>query len=313
MQRKKIALIGAGHIGSMLAMMITQAQLGDIVLLDLPEKLNSSQGKVLDILALRAHAKSDIELTASADFAAISGANVVVITAGMPRRPHMTREDLLSINLAIITAVSLEVKKFAPDAYVIISTNPVDTMSQAFYELTGFPKNRVIGLSGALDSSRFRNFVALETNLSPEDVACLVMGGHGPTMIPITRTATVGGIPLAAIMTAEQINKVVERTREAGTEIVNLLGDGSAYFSSAGAILEMVEALILDKRRVICSSVLCQGEYGVEGLFIGVPAVLGANGLERIIEIELTPEEQEMLDNTVHAVSKSVITAGLMR
>jgi malate dehydrogenase len=311
MRKNKIALIGGGTVGTAFALMATQKEIGDIIIVDVPDNENVIKGKALDIMALRPHGGHDINITATADFSQIMDADIVVITAGIPRKPHMTRDDLLEVNLKIIQSVAKEIKAYAPDAFVIVSTNPVDTMSQAFFKATGFQKQRVVGLSGALDTGRFQNLIAMETGLSVKDISCMVMGGHGPTMIPLVRTATVAGIPLNALLSQEQIESVVERTRHAGTEIVNLLGNGSAYISSASAIMEMVEAYILDKKRVIASSVLCEGEYGINGYFIGVPCVIGAEGVERIIEFELDETEQEMFEKTHKAVKKCAIEAKL--
>ncbi len=312
MRRKKIALIGGGQIGSTIALLVTQMQLGDVIILDLPDKLDPVKGKSLDISALRPHSGFDVDITPTSDYSDIVDSDVVVVTAGLPRRPNMTREDLLEVNQKIIKDVAEQVAKHAPEAYVVVTTNPVDTMTCAFYKYSGFPKNQVVGLSGALDTSRFQNFISMETGLSVKDVSCMVMGGHGPTMIPLVRTANVGGIPITSLLSPEKIEEIVERTRNAGTEIVQYLGSGSAYYSSAAAIVEMVESIILDKHRVIASSVLCEGEYGIDGYFIGVPCVLGSNGVERIIEIELTKHEREMLDKTFAAVKESVEISKLM-
>ncbi len=306
MRRKKIALIGGGQIGSTIALLVTQMQLGDVIILDTVENLNPIRGKALDISALRPHSGFDVDITPTSNYEDISDSDVVVITAGVARKPNMSREDLLEINMSIIKNVALNVAKHAPEAVVVITTNPVDTVSQAFHHFSGFPKERVVGLSGALDTSRFQNFISMETGLSVKDISCMVMGGHGPTMIPLVRTAAVGGIPITSLLSQEKIEAIVERTRNAGTEIVELLGNGSAYFSSAAAIVEMVESIILNKHRLIASSVLCEGEYDIDGYFIGVPCVLGSHGVERIIEIELTTVERQMLDDTFKAVRQSV-------
>jgi malate dehydrogenase len=311
MSRKKIALIGGGQIGSILALLIAQKELGDVVIIDRPELEDPMKGKALDMMALRPHGGYDVNLSGSGDFADIEGADVLVITAGLPRKPGMTRDDLLQTNLAIIGNVAEQVKKYAPNAFVIITTNPLDAMVYAFYKLSGLPTERVIGMAGALDSGRFEAFVAMETGLSVEDVSALVLGGHGPTMIPLVRTATVGGVPLAALLPQDKIDAIAERTREAGTEVVKLLGNGSAYNSPAASACAMVEAYLKDKKRVISSAGYCQGEYGVDGYFMGVPCVIGAGGMERVIEFELTPEEQTMFDKTFAAVKATVEATGL--
>ena len=306
MSRKKIALIGGGQIGGILALLITQKELGDLVMVDLPKLENFVRGKTLDLMALRPHGGYDIALSGSGDYAAIAGADLIIVTAGVARRPGMNREDLLDINLEIIRLVAEQVKQHAPNAFVILTTNPLDAMIYAFYKHTGLPKQQLVGMAGALDSGRFRTFIAMETGLSVQDVSALVIGGHGPSMIPMTRTATVGGIPIDALLTRSQIDAVVERTRGAGTEIVTLLGNGSAFYSPAAAVIEMAESFLKDKKRIIPSAALCEGEYGVDGYFVGVPCVLGAGGVERVIEFPLTREEQTLFDKTVESVIQTV-------
>lgn len=295
LQSRKIALVGGGQIGMALALMITERDHAEVVIVDLPGMVDQIRGKALDIMAMRPHVGVDVEITATSDYAEIADAEVVIITAGIPRKAGMSRNDLLEINKGVIESVAKQVAKHAPRAFVVLSTNPVDTMCQVFHNSSGFPKNRVIGLSGALDSGRFRLFIAMETRFSAKDVSCMVMGGHGPAMIPLSRTATVGGIPIQTLLNEEKIREIEERTRHAGTEIVQLLGKGSAYISPASAIMEMVEAYLYDKKRLIASSVLCEGEYGIDDCFIGVPCVIGSGGVERIVEMELTAEEQTHL------------------
>jgi len=311
MSRKKIGLIGGGQIGSILALLIAQKELGDVVILDRPELSDPMKGKALDMMALRPHGGYDVNLSGSGDYADLEGADVLVITAGLPRKPGMTRDDLLQTNLGIIGNVAEQVKKYCPNAFVILTTNPLDAMVYAFYKLSGLPMERVIGMAGALDSGRFEAFVAMETGLSVEDVSALVLGGHGPTMIPLVRTATVGGVPLDALLSKEKIDAIAERTREAGTEVVKLLGNGSAYNSPAASACEMVEAYLRDKKRVISSAAYCQGEYGVDGYFMGVPCVIGAGGMERVLEFELNAEERAMFDKTFEAVKATVAETGL--
>jgi len=311
MTRRKIAVVGGGQIGGILAFLAAQKELGDVVLVDVPDKESFIQGKALDIMEMRPNDGVDVDLTADGDFSAIEGADVVLITAGMARSPGMSRDDLLSVNMGIIGHVAENVKKYAPNAFVVVTTNPLDAMVYAFYKLSGLPKERVLGMAGALDSARFRTFIAMESGLSVKDVSCLVMGGHGPSMVPLTRTATVGGVPLEAVLSAEQIEAAVQRTREAGTELVKLYGNGSAYFSTASAVMEMAEAYLKDKKRVISSAAFCQGEYGVEDLFIGVPVVIGAGGMEKILEFELTEEEKDKLSKTVEAVKETVLETGV--
>lgn len=311
MCRKKIAIIGGGQIGSILTLMATQKELADVILVDLPEHVNPVRGKALDIDHLRPHIGVDVSLSATSDYHNIAGADVVIVTAGVPRKPNMSREDLLDINLGIIKEVAKKIKQHCPEAFTIVATNPVDTMSYAFQRISGFPRSRVIGLSGALDTGRFQHFIAEETGLSVKDVSCMVMGGHGPTMMPLIRTATVAGIPVTNLLEQAQLDNIIKRTKEAGTEIVNLLGTGSAFFSSAASILEMIEAYLGDKKRVISSSALCQGEYGVDGYYLGVPCVIGAGGMERIIEVDMSAEEKSELATTAKAVYSSVRQTGL--
>ena len=269
------------------------------------------KGKALDIMGFRPQRGQDTLLSGSGDFAALEGADVVVITAGVPRRPGMSREDLLEINVNIIKGVATAVKRYAPEAFVVVTSNPLDSIVYAFYKISGLPAQQIAGMAGALDTARFRTNIAMEAGMSVKDVSCLVMGGHGPTMIPLVRTATVGGVPLEAILPPERIEAAVERTRNGGTEIVQLLGSGSAFVSPAAAVLEMVEAYLKDKKRLIPSAVLCNGEYGVNGYFMGVPCVIGAGGVEKVVEFELTADERALFDNTLAVVQESVEQTGL--
>ncbi len=309
--KKKIALIGGGQIGGTMALLCTQKELGDVVIIDIPKAEGMIKGKALDLMEARPHDGYDVNITGSCNYEDIEGADVVAITAGVPRRPGMTRDDLLEINLKIISDVANNVKKHAPNAFVIVVSNPLDAIVYAFYKVSGFPKKNVVGMAGALDSARFRAFIAMETGLSTQDVSCLVLGGHGPTMVPIPRLATVGGVPIDKLLPQDKIDAIVDRTRKAGTEIVQLLGNGSAYFSPAASIVEMIEAYIKDKKRVIPSAACCEGEYGIDGYFIGVPCVIGAGGIEKILEIDLTDAEKEALDKTLEAVKKTVSETNL--
>jgi malate dehydrogenase len=311
MARRKIAVVGGGQIGGIIAMIVAQKELGNLVLLDIADKEDFIKGKALDIMQMRPNDGVDTELTGNSDFSAMEGADVVLVTAGVPRKPGMTRDDLLNVNLSITRNVAQAVKQHAPDAFVVITTNPLDAMVYAFHKISGLPRNQIVGMAGALDTARFRTFIAMEAGLSVRDVSCLVMGGHGPSMVPLVRTATVGGVPLTELLSAERIEAIVQRTRDAGTELVKLYGNGSAYFSTASAVVEMAEAYLKDKKRVIPTAALCQGEYGVDGLFIGVPAVIGSGGMERVLEFELTAEERAMLDATVEAVAKTTQETGV--
>jgi malate dehydrogenase len=306
MARKKIALIGGGQIGGNLALLATQKELGDVVIYDIPQAEGMTKGKSLDIMQLRPHDGYDANLEGTSDPADLKDADVVIITAGIPRKPGMDREDLLAINIKIITDVANNVKKYAPNAFVIVVSNPLDAIVYSFYKVSGFSKNKVIGMAGALDSGRFRAFLAMETGYSAQDVNCMVLGGHGDTMVPITRLATIGGIPAGELIPKERLDAIVERVRFAGGELVKLFGNGSAYYAPAASAIEMAEAYLKDKKRVIPSAALCEGEFGVNGYFIGVPAVIGAGGIEKILEFKLLPEEQEMLNKTLIAVKKTV-------
>ena len=306
MARKKIALIGGGQIGGNLALLATQKELGDVVIYDIPQAKGMTKGKSLDIMQLRPHDGYDVNLEGTSDPAGLKDADVVIITAGIPRKPGMDREDLLEINIKIITDVANNVKKYAPNAFVIVVSNPLDAIVYSFYKVSGFSKNKVIGMAGALDSGRFRAFLAMETGYSAQDVNCMVLGGHGDTMVPITRLATIGGIPAEEIIPKDRLDAIVERVRFAGGELVKLFGNGSAYYAPAASAIEMAEAYLKDKKRVIPSAALCEGEFGVDGYFIGVPTVIGAGGIEKILEFKLLPEEQEMLNKTLIAVKKTV-------
>jgi len=304
--RKKIALIGGGQIGQNLAMLAAQKELGDIVILDIPAFENVCKGKALDLMEMAPHGDYDAAITGTSNYKDIEGADVVIVTAGKPREAGMTREDLLAVNLKIITDVAQGVKQYAPKAFCIIVTNPLDAMVYAFSKLTGFPRHQVVGMAGTLDTARWRAFIAMELGVSVADVAGTVLGGHGPDMVPLPRLTTVGGVPLAEIATQEQIDKLATRTREAGTEIVKLFGKGSAFFSPAWSAIIMAESFLRDKRRVLPCAALCQGEYGVNGLFIGVPALISHKGMEKIFEIKLTEAEKAMLQKTMTGVTKTV-------
>jgi malate dehydrogenase len=305
-QRKKIALIGGGQIGQNLAMLAAMKELGDIVVLDIGDYVNPVRGKALDLMEMAPHGNYDANIVGTGDYKDIEGADVAIVTAGKPRVAGMTREDLLAVNIQIITDVANGIKQHAPKAFCIILTNPLDAMVYAFYKLTGFPKHQVVGMAGALDTARWRAFIAMELGVSVADVAGTVLGGHGPDMVPLPRLTTVGGVPLPEIATKEQIDKLALRTREAGTEIVKFFGKGSAFFSPAWSAIIMAESFLKDKRRIIACAALCQGEYGINGLFIGVPTMIGAKGVEKIFEIKLTPEEMAQLQKTAAGVKKTV-------
>jgi len=300
MARPKIALIGGGNIGGVLAEQIAYRELGDVVIFDVVEGL--PQGKALDMAEGAPLVGADSKISGANDYAGITGADIVIITAGLARKPGMSRDDLLNTNLKIMKQVAEGVRDNAPDATVIVVSNPLDAMVYTFKQVSGFPKNRVVGMAGVLDSTRFRSFVAWELGVSVEDVTALVLGGHGDTMVPLVRFCTVAGIPVDKLMSQDKIDAIVTRTKGAGGEVVGLLKTGSAFVSPALSAIEMAEAILKDKKRVLACACLCEGEFGVDGLYVGVPCVLGADGVERIIEIELEADEQKQFDASVEHV-----------
>jgi malate dehydrogenase len=308
--RKKIALIGAGQIGGTLALLAGQRSLGDVVLVDLFEGV--AKGKALDLQESRAVLGFDVELSGSGttDYSAIAGADVCIVTAGVPRKPGMSREDLLKVNLEAITKVAKGIKDHAPDSFVIVITNPLDSMVYAMHKATGFPKNRVIGMAGVLDTARFRYFVGAAAGVSPQDVSALVLGGHGDDMVPLLRYCSVRGVPLQKLLTQAQLDAIVERTRKGGGEIVQLLGTGSAFYAPAASAITMAESYLGDRKRVLACSAFLDGQYGVHGLFVGVPVVIGRGGVERILEVELNDAERAMFMKSVESVRKSVAETG---
>ena len=311
MSRKTIALIGGGQIGGNLALLAAQKELGNIIIFDIPKAEGMVKGKALDLMQLRPHDGYDANITGTSNWKDVKDADVFIITAGIPRKPGMDREDLLEINLGIMKDVAENIKEQAPRSFVIVISNPLDAMVYAFYKVSGFPKNQVVGMAGALDSTRFRTFIAMETGYSVQDVTCMVLGGHGDTMVPITRLATIGGVPITDLISEDRLSEIEERTRFAGGEIVKLFGNGSAFYAPAQSAIEMAESYIKDKKRVIPCASLCEGEFGIEGYFIGVPTVIGADGVESILEFELQTHEKEALNNTLVAVQKTASETGL--
>ena len=304
--RKKIAIIGGGQIGQILAMLSAQKELGDVVILDIPEYENPVKGKAMDLMHMAPHGNYDSHVRGTSDYKDIKGADVVIVTAGVPRKPGMSREDLLETNLKIIREVAKGVKENASNAFCIILTNPLDAMVYSFHKLSRFPKKRVVGMAGTLDTARYKSFLAKELGVSVADVSGIVLGGHGPTMVPLPRLTTVGGVPLNEIASQEIIDRVVKRTREAGTELVQLFGKGSAFFSPAWSAMVIAESYLKDKGRVLPCTALCEGEYGINGFFIGVPCLINSKGVEKIFEIELTDKEKTLLETTKEAVKKAV-------
>ena len=311
MSKKRIALIGGGQIGGNLALLAAQKELGDIVIFDIPKAEGMVKGKALDLMQLRPHDGYDVNITGTSNWKDVKDADVFIITAGIPRKPGMDREDLLDINLGIMKDVAENIKEQAPNSFVIVISNPLDAMVYAFYKTSGFKSNKVVGMAGALDSTRFRTFIAMETGFSVQDVTGMVLGGHGDTMVPITRLATIGGVPVGDLISEEKITKIEERTRFAGGEIVKLFGNGSAFYAPAQSAIEMAESYLRDKKRVIPCATLCNGEFGIDGYFIGVPTVIGSNGVEKILDFKLKENEQEALNQTLEAVKKTVSETGL--
>lgn len=301
-KRRKIAVIGAGFTGATTALMLAQKELGDVVLLDIPNQTNPTMGKALDLLEAGPVQKFNVNITGTSDYAAISNADLVIITAGVARKPGMSRDDLVSINAGIIKDVSENIREYAPDSFVIVLSNPVDAMTYVCFKTTGFPKNRVFGQSGVLDTSRFNTFVAQELNISVEDITGFVLGGHGDDMVPLVRYSYAGGIPLEKLIPKDRLDAIVERTRKGGGEIVNLLGTGSAYYAPAASIVQMAEALIKDKKRILPAVAYLEGEYGYKNLYLGIPTVIGGEGIEKIIEIPLTEQEKKALDQSAGSV-----------
>ena len=317
MARKKIALVGAGQIGGTLALLAGLKHLGDVILIDVVEGV--PQGKGLDIAEATPVLGFDAVYAGSNDYAAMAGADVVIVTAGVPRKPGMSRDDLIGINAGVIATVADSIKKHCAGAFVIVVTNPLDVMVWVMRELCGLPHNRVVGMAGVLDSARFRYFLADEFKVSVEDVTAFVLGGHGDTMVPLVRYSTVAGIPLPDLVkmgwtTQERLDKIVQRTRDGGAEIVNLLKTGSAFYAPAAAAIAMAESYLLDRRRLLPCAAWLTGQYGVKDLYVGVPVVIGAKGVERIAEISLTAEEKAMFDKSVGAVRMLCdVAAGILK
>ncbi|RID86436.1 malate dehydrogenase [Peribacillus asahii] len=302
MSRKKISVIGGGFTGATTAFLLAQKELGDVVLVDIPQAENPTKGKALDMLEASPVQGFDAKITGTSNYADTVDSDVVIITAGIARKPGMSRDDLVQTNQKVMKAVTQEIVKYSPNSTIIVLTNPVDAMTYTVYKESGFPKNRVIGQSGVLDTARFRTFVAEELNLSVKDITGFVLGGHGDTMVPLTRYSFAGGIPLEKLIPADRLEAIVARTRTGGGEIVELLGNGSAYYAPAASLVEMTEAVLKDQRRVLPSIAYLEGEYGYEGIYLGVPTILGAGGIEQIIELDLTADEKAALDKSAEAV-----------
>ncbi len=306
MARKKIALVGAGQIGGTMAFLAAIKELGDVVLVDIPSKEGVAKGKALDIKESTPILGTDIDLTGTSDYRDIEGADVVIVTAGLPRKPGMSREDLLEVNTKIMLNVSYNIAKYAPDAFVIVISNPLDAMVWLMKYMTGFPKNKVIGQAGILDTSRFKAFVAMELGVSVREVQALVLGSHGDDMVAVLSQSTVAGVPIKKLIPPDRLQAIVERTQKGGGEIVKLLGTGSAFYAPAAAAIEMAEAYLKDEKRVLSCHAYLEGEYGVNGYFVGVPVKIGANGIEEIIEAEMDEEERKGFEKSANHIKEVV-------
>lgn len=304
--RRKIAVIGAGFTGATTALMLAQKELGDIVLVDIPSMEKATKGKALDMLQASPVQALNVRITGTSDYEEIRGCDLVIITAGIARKPGMTRDDLVATNAGIIRDVSEKIARYAADSYVIVLSNPVDAMTYVCYQTTGFPKNRVLGQSGVLDTSRFQTFVAQELNVSVEDISAFVLGGHGDEMVPLIQYSSAGGIPLDKIIPADRLEAIVERTRKGGGEIVELLGTGSAYYAPAASVVQMAEAILKDKKRILPSIAYLEGEYGYRDMYLGVPTILGGNGVECVIELPLSATEKAALDRSAQSVKRTL-------
>jgi len=300
--RKKVSVIGAGFTGATTAFLIGQKELADVVLVDIPQLENPAKGKALDMLEASPVQGFDANITGTANYEDTADSDIVIITAGIARKPGMSRDDLVTTNQKIMKSVTQEVVKYSPNCHIIVLTNPVDAMTYTVFKESGFPKNRVIGQSGVLDSGRFRTFVAQECNISVKDITGFVLGGHGDDMVPLVRYSYAGGIPLETLIPKARLEAIVERTRKGGGEIVNLLGNGSAYYAPAASLVEMTEAILKDQRRILPAIAYLEGEYGYNGIYLGVPTVLGAAGIEQVIELELTESEKASLDQSAKSV-----------
>ncbi|QBD79629.1 malate dehydrogenase [Ktedonosporobacter rubrisoli] len=307
--RSKISVIGAGFVGSTLVQRLAERDYADVVMFDIVP--NMPQGKALDILEAGPVIGYDSLVTGTNDYADTANSDIVVITSGFPRKPGMTRDDLLKKNQEIVSQVTEQVVKNSPNCIIIVVTNPLDAMAQIALHTSGFPRERVIGMAGVLDTARFRTFIAQEVGASVRDVQAYVLGGHGDTMVPLARMCTVAGVPISQLISAQRIEEIVQRTRDGGAEIVKLLGTGSAYFAPSASVLQMVDSILLDKKMIMPCAVYLQGEYGINNLYVGVPAQLGARGVEKVIEVTLSAEEQALLNKSASAVQELVKVMGL--
>jgi malate dehydrogenase len=306
MKRKKITVVGGGFVGATAAHWVAAKELGDVVLIDIIEGM--PQGKALDLLEATPVEGLDVNVVGTNDYADTANSDLVIITAGIARKPGMSRDDLLAINTGIVKDVTAQIAKYSPNAFLIVVSNPLDAMVYVAHKVSAFPNNRVMGMAGVLDSARFRSFIAMELGVSVKDIQAFVLGGHGDTMVPLPRYTTVSGIPIPDLMSAERIEALVDRTRNGGAEIVNLLKTGSAFFAPSASAVQMAEAILKDQKRILPCAAYCDKEYGVGGYFVGVPVMLGAAGVEKIVEIKMTTEEKARFDKSVEAVKRLVET-----
>lgn len=307
--RSKISVIGAGYVGSTLAQRLAERDYADVVMFDIIP--NMPQGKALDILQSGPVLGFDSLVTGTNDYNDTANSDIVVITSGFPRKPGMTRDDLVKKNQEVISQVTEQVVKYSPNSILIMVTNPLDAMAQLALKVSGFPRERIIGMAGILDTARFRTFITQEVGASVRDVQAYVLGGHGDTMVPLARMCTVAGVPISQLISAERIEQIVQRARDGGAEIVKLLGTGSAYFAPSASVLQMVDSILLDKKMIVPCAVYLQGEYGIENLFVGVPAQLGAKGVEKVVEVELSSDEQALLHKSADAVKELINVMGI--
>ncbi len=307
--RKKITVVGAGMVGATLGQRVAERDYADVVLVDVIP--NMPMGKALDLLEAGPILGYDSLVVGSNGYEETAGSDIVVITSGLPRKPGMSRDDLLRKNQEIVTQVTQEIVARSPDSILIVVTNPLDAMAQLAYSVSEFPRERVMGMAGVLDTARFRTFIAQELHVSVRDVAAYVLGGHGDTMVPLVRFTTVAGVPVSKLIPADRLAQIVQRTRDGGAEIVNLLGSGSAFYAPSAAVAQMIDSIVLDKKMILPCAVYLQGEYGIHGLFVGVPAKLGAKGVEEVIQIDLTDEEQAALQKSADAVKELVAVMGI--
>ncbi|MDI3257623.1 MAG: malate dehydrogenase [Kyrpidia sp.] len=309
-RRKKITIVGAGFTGATTALLAASKELGDIVLVDIPQLENPTKGKALDMMEASPVEGFDARIVGTSNYEETKDSDLVIITAGVARKPGMSRDDLVATNAGIVKSVTEQVVKYSPNCVIVVLSNPVDAMTYVAFKTSGFPKERVIGQSGVLDTARFRTFVAMELGVSVEDVTGFVLGGHGDDMVPLVRYSYAGGIPIETLIPKERIDAIVERTRKGGGEIVNLLGNGSAYYAPAASLVQMAEAILKDKKRILPAIAYLEGEYGYRDLYLGVPTLLGGRGLEKVFEISLTPEEKAALDKSAESVRRVMAVLG---